>query len=224
MYKNCLKSTKLFIVIILLVIYILYFGIPSVKNYLKKDTVFVTSKKDLTSDDLPAIGINKIISRLKYECWNDGENLTECLEKQTENFNEIVNISKIISFSNSNIDADKIFSEEDWETSFVSWRHGRIFVLQTLNMTSKQRFVIEFMGNIDSVLVELHDRNYFLEKSHNMVDFLVSTTTLRDQEAKEIFIVITEYNLLPDESHCNDDQNYSFLKCTKVGTKLNIFY
>ena len=184
----------------------------------------MTSKKDLSSDDLPAIGINKIISRLKYECWNDGENLTECLEKQTENFNEIVNISKIISFSNSNIDGDKIFSEEDWDTSFVSWRHGRIFVLQTLNMTSKQRFVIEFMGIIDSVLVELHDRNYFLEKSHNMVDFPVSTTTLRDQEAKEIFIVITEYNLLPDESHCNDDQNYSFLKCTKVWTKFNIFY
>ena len=101
MYKNCLKLTKLFFVIILLVIYILYFGIPSVKNYLKKDTVFVTSKKDLTIDDLPAIGINNIISRLKYECWNERENLTECLEKRTENFNEIVNISKIISFSNS---------------------------------------------------------------------------------------------------------------------------
>ena len=77
MFVKRLFLGKLGFVILLWFIFLLYFGIPSIENYLKKETIFVESKRRFTMDDLPTISINKMLSMsFDYSsCPEDGSSL-----------------------------------------------------------------------------------------------------------------------------------------------------
>ena len=205
-----------FCIISLWILFLVYFGFPSLNNYLKKETIFVESKKKMTPEDLPIIGVNKINFRKDLKnCLETDLVIKECYENTTEEFDKIIKSSAI---DNRGIKL-KLVSRDDWDTSYVDKRFDRIFVLQNYSISGVEWLLIQFNvdDNNSSLELALYDKKYSVEKSSNMVDFMREIIGVERGQNVLVFIKITEYHLLPETSGCIDEEDYSFLKCTRVG-------
>ena len=217
MFATRLFLGKLGFIILLWVIFLLYFGIPSIKNYLKRETILVESERRFTMDDLPTISVNKMRSMKSFDynsCPDDGSSLEECLESVTGDINQTVDYIKIGSKGKGESQTEYI-----WESSYVTMTFGRIFLMRSYNQSACDRLRINFTTDAESstkVEVEFQDKNNKLEKSSNMKTYPRVIIPMEEGQSLYVFLGIAEYNLLPEISKCNSDPQYSFAQCTRV--------
>ena len=67
-----------------------------------------------------------------------------------------------------------------------------------------------------NIFVEFYDKRYTVEKSDLFKDFPRLSLNLMKGQRIALYLDITQYILLPQVSNCVEDQNYSFMKCTRV--------
>ena len=65
--------------------------------------------------------------------------------------------------------------------------------------------------------IDLHDRHFYMDFSEQFVDFQRVQVKLENGFKKMMWIKIEQTILLPELSDCNTDEQYSFLRCSKVG-------
>ena len=90
---------------------------------------------------------------------------------------------------------------------------GRIYNLINYNLSNEDYLIIKF-EDFNEYHIDFYDKNYFVEKSEKFKDF--HTMALKSGRRYAGLLDITLHDLLPEVSKCNDDDDYSFLVCTRV--------
>ena len=214
--QHCLLSgTRLVLQIILLAIFLHFFGLPAVEKYLKRDVMLVETREDTDGISLPAITISGLVDQ-DVPCFS--QNLsTGCIEANTRNLSEILK-GVLLGFEKKEaITLDQNVVSED----FTSVWAGRQF---TLNLPFKigpdyreDQFILVLAPSI--VRIYLHDPNFFIFNQNpagppaNRMQFDGS------ENGSSIFRTlglteVTELNV--PEDPCNDDQSYNFNSCVRI--------
>ena len=96
---------------------------------------------------------------------------------------------------------------------------GRNYFLQKYNVTDYDYMRLVFpVSENGKYQLSFHDKKYFVENSERLKDFSRLFISLENDKRFSVFLDITLYSLLPEVSRCNDDKEYSFLKCTRVNS------
>ena len=214
LFSKTLLALRLFIIVLLFLIFVAYFGIPSLQNYLQFKTFFVETKRAIESSDLPVISVTKRTNKtsdIHTKCYNQTEyqRFIKCLTEKTED--PIIDIRENIFFG-SNLS----LGLKSWERSFMSSWFGSIFLMrQPYNLSNTDFLRLTLTGHGYNV-INLHDRNLMVELTEQFKDFQRASVTATKGKRVSIYLDIEQTVLLAGISSCNDDENYSFMSCVKV--------
>ena len=208
---------RIFVCLILWIIFLIFFGYPSLVNYLEKNTFFVETERDIGPEDLPIISVSKVPTGeniLNSACLNNpmgDENVNDCVLRVTNGLNETVHdVRENIYFGKN-----KSINRDLWRSTFTFNYWGRTFYLQDYNLSHNDYMRISFPDSDDYAL-NLHDKKFFIENSERYKDYKWLQKFLHKNQYQSLFVDITLIILLPEVSGCNSDKEYSFLQCSKV--------
>jgi hypothetical protein len=234
---NCLRqSTKPSLQLVLLLIFLVYFGLPSIRRFQAREVMVVTSRR--ATGGIPAPAITMLPRNPKTNIgWKDSswdisslefiqlacENTTSrntsidgCIEEKTYNQTEVVKDVILGYTTKKSLIKDDVPLTED----FTSTWYGRGY---TLNIETKigpdystdQLFVA--VGYDLNYRMILHDRLYFAV-NNNPTAFPSILLNIRPNETKSYYygLALTEMEELDHpEDPCNPDQDYNFQACVK---------
>ena len=203
---------KILIVIILLIIFLNYFAKTSLKKYLAEETMFVESFRDVELSDFPVISVAREYPHVDEECYNETnvpDNITKCLLDNTKEFQDM--IVDVVE------DGDNQSLIGQWETSFTDPYWGRIYFSKDPHQYHNDRYLmIKLVDYGHPYTIDLHDQKFYIERSEQMMDFQRINVLLYSCEKVTISMSIEQIVLLPEVSSCNNEKDYSLMKCTKV--------
>ena len=143
------------------------------------------------------------------------KSLNRCIENFTESLTSTIKDSRAAVYYGKTNSIPWNY----WRTSYLIPFWGRIYSLSNYSLSNKDYLKIEFEeSDNDEYSIEFHDKNYFVEKSEQFKDFPRHTMVLKSGLRYTGFLDITLHVLLPEVSNCKDDDDYSFLECTRVCT------
>ena len=209
------SGTRLVLQMILLAIFLHFFGLPAIVKYLKHDVMIVETRVDTDGIFLPAITISGLVDE-NVPCYSQNLSI-DCIEANTYNLSEFLKGVLLGFGKNEAISLDQNVVSED----FTSVKFGRQY---TLNLPLKigpdylEDQVILLLAP-RFVRIYLHDPNFFIFNQNpagppaNRVQFdgkvngrhLFRTLGLTE---------VTELNVPADP--CNDDQSYNFNSCVRM--------
>ena len=169
---------KVFLQIALLVIFLVFFGFPSIEKYQKKETITVSSEKFTNGIEPPALTILGIQnSGLGWKTPQDGldtrnlfkfdehcarlnmTTIEDCIEKDTFDLADVVKGAK---YGLSNINDSSSFF---WTQDFTDAKMGKHHTLKSrkaqLTRTPDDMLII-FLHKKLSFTVFVHDENFFV--------------------------------------------------------------
>lgn len=216
-----LSIVRLFLQLLLLSIFLYFFGLPAIGKYLKQDVMVVEMKIDTGGIPLPAITISGSAAS-DIPCFS--RNLTtSCIEANTYNLAQ--NLKDIIlGFTRKeSISLDRKILSEDF-TSFFAGRH------YTLNLplvigpddTLDQFFLLLAPG---LVRIHLHDPGFYIFNQNpagppmERLQFNVKknmTSIYRMLGMAEM----NELNVPSDP--CNEDEAYNFNSCVRKSLAMQV--
>ena len=79
-------SIDLFLYGLLFVLFMVFFGIPSIEQYRKKETIFITSEKMTNGIDAPAISLFAVDNNIGYGFKTETNQTNSLTAKTTGNF------------------------------------------------------------------------------------------------------------------------------------------
>lgn len=209
------------IFLLLFVLFMVYFGIPSIETFIRKETIFIENTGHYSHLDFPVISITRYPDNqtIKEECYskNKSKELLDCVRNKTFDLNNtIIDMRQnIYSGANSLVDKGK------WEKTYLITYYGKIFSLQEYDMSYTDYLMIRLPGS-GRYHIDLHDRNHYIGGSEQYEDFQRPQLYLEKAKRFEagiqaiINLKIEKVILLPEVSNCNDEYDYSFYNCIKV--------
>ena len=214
---------RIFFVLLLFIIFLQFFGFPSIRKYLRQDTMFVESSRDVEYEDYPVISVVKtttkslISSEACYDNQTNFEDAKQCLEEYSDNLNDT--IVGLIDDAYAVEPQNRTYSG-DWETIFTIPYWGRVYSSkEKLNLSFNRYLQVKLLhpGNDSYYRVDLHDSSFYYDCTEQMKDY-ERTYLLVNDPSKVIllYVDIEKISLKPEVTKCNNDEKYSFKKCTKV--------
>ena len=134
-----------------------------------------------------------------------------CIENFTESLTSTIKDAREFAYYGNN----KSIPWNHWRTSYLIPYWGRIYNLINYNLSNEDYLKIHF-EDFNEYHIDFYDKNYFVEKSEQFKDFPRHTMALKSGRRYAGLLDITLHDLLPEVSKCNDDDDYSFLVCTRV--------
>ena len=135
------------------------------------------------------------------------------MEDFTDSINSTVKETRELIYGDN-----KSISTNSWKTSFTISFWGRMYNLINYNLSSKDYLTLK-LDNSGEYNIEFYDKKNFFEKSEQYKDFPRTQIVMKAKMRYTAFLDITHTILLPEVSKCSNDENYSFLKCTRVKKK-----
>ena len=91
MATYCTRGIRLLLQILLLAIFLHFFGLPAIDKYQKRDAMVVETSKDTEGIPLPAISISDQLShRLVSSCYPLNASITNCIKRETLNISRLL--------------------------------------------------------------------------------------------------------------------------------------
>ena len=208
-------------VLLLFLLFLQFFGIPAIQKYLRRDTMFVHSKRKVERSDYPVISIMKTTNysdQLKTKCYynqTDYNTAKICLEENVDDLEATV----IDVLDDAYASETSIVKQEKWKTIFTIPYWGKVFSLQdSFNLSYKKylKFVMSDPGDDVLYSVRLHDKRFYYDCTEQMTDFENLNHEFGDGRSEFIYVKIEHVSLLSGVSNCNDNESYSFRTCVKV--------
>ena len=212
-----LRGSKVILQIVLFVIFIFYFGLPSVEKYQKKNVMMVNSVKNTKGIPIPAISIVVLDNATKYESclFDKNASMVEgCLDESAKNWTQIIR-SVVLGLTRKKI-ID--LTNKEMEEGFT---HVLSPSILTLNLPHRigtydrddQLFILldpKYNGQYE---IFVHDPEVFLLTDNPSVGPL-----LRRQEPSGLFYSLELTEIIEIDvpmDPCNSDVGYSFRQCIK---------
>ena len=203
-------------VLIVLIFFIIYFGIPSIEQYLRKETIFIETQRDYLQSDFPHISVTRFPhnENTKEECYSKKNltNLMDCLSENTYDLNNTIldMRQQIYQGAYNSVDYTK------WQLRYMIAYWGRTYTWKEKYVLSDTDYARIILPSNGKYIVEFHDKSHYVETSEQYEDFQRVTIIIEKGKKYDIFLRTEEINSLPEVTNCNSDDSYSFLSCAKV--------
>ena len=226
---NCKVILRVCVIITLVIVYVCYFGIPTITEYYKKDTIQVTSTKRFEEGiRFPGITICSSSNRRKWKtsshvfdildienvCKNnqDVEDIGQCVRNGTFNLTEVINKVEHYHFRNRD---PEVVSLTYWTSSMTLSSLGMCHSLSYPRLVRhNETLVIWLTPGPKKHKLFIHDPTFFEQKSNN---YFIPHKLLDQPEFKTYGIVPTQHVVLnsPPKTVCNEDPSYDFTHCIR---------
>ena len=223
--------------IVLFVLFLIFFGIPSVEKYLDKQTIVVSSEEQTNGIEAPAI---TFVATLKKQGWKSvaknlnyksfvmvhhcrAKNFTDiniCQKNGTFGRDDFLKLARLGYYKEN---SSRSFNESSmWTEDMTVTYYGRHFTLNpSMKMTNAldQAFIFEVDISFD-YSIWLHDENFFIV-NENPFGLPSKLWIIAGQEltgAGGFFheVSLTKHKRLNlNRRPCEEDPRYSFATCTK---------
>ena len=204
--------------IILLVVFMAFFGHPAIERYLKKEVIIVETLKQTDKIPSPAITISVPGQFVNHSCYDRNVSTEDCLEQTFLKRSKIINRVIIGADLQEEVNLTRGIIREDFT---FDW--GGVYYTLTLPLTigtelKSDGIFIGIFANLN-YLVFMHDPEYFL-LNDNPTAIPGELRRLDTNEMKPEFwflrLELVEVNKLNlPNSPCNEDLNYKFFSCVK---------
>ena len=164
----------------LFLVFLVYFGIPAVQKYVKKDTIIVTSEEDTNGIEAPAVTFscsffgkvgwksvfeNTSVTNLNFRIGDHcKENIESCIEEDTFSFNDFILGARFGPTSAMDMLMNKSFWTED--LTFTSTGRYYTFKVQKNITHSNDDYLIFILNTSTVAAIHVHDEKYFLMNSN----------------------------------------------------------
>ena len=177
--KEVSIATKVILQIGLFLIFLVYFGIPAVEKYVKKDTIIITSEEDTNGIEAPAVtfsssffgkvGWKSVFENTSVKAFHNFrianhckgyEDIEECIEEDTFSFNDFIVGARLGPTS----PVDMLMNKTFWTEDLTYTSAGRYYTFNIdKNITHANDDYLVFVLNTTTVAaIHVHDEKYFL--------------------------------------------------------------
>ena len=213
---------KAVVQIVLLILALYFFGVPSWQRFQDKKVVVVTSQDDQHGLPAPAVTVcgrnpktdnyfpiskplsmymnNSSLNRVDICQGKEGEDIVKCVENETFNLNQILSTKG---------------NDNKWLADFGAF--GMCFTLKiSLDMTPNSMSMINLLfRNHTSFALFVHDPKLFVQNLNSQMPFKYkSYEGFQNVELQEL-VIIQHQNLNLPMKPCNPDPSYSLTACIK---------
>ena len=233
-------SIDLFLYGLLFVLFMVFFGIPSIEQYQKKETIFITSEKMTNGFDAPAISLIALDNNIGYGFKTETNQTNSITAKTTGNFlwdhcqeiNQIDLEDCISSDSYELTDFVKTaiidlpirpnfgnLNKSLWHEDIGPASQGRVYTWnpqRTITRNWTELIFLSLKRNL-KFFIAVHDINfYFISNSQRGAtqafwEFNGSTTKNHYRE----IALVKQKRLNLDHQPCQEAEDYIFLDCVK---------
>ena len=231
---------KVVFIFILGIIFLLYFGYPSLVSYLAQETLIIEDYVKFKSEDPPAISI-AVKKRTNFHGWKDDfkkmvvfNGTLEAFCNKSKNFNESMHCIKDKTYKLSDV-FEKLESTHDnlnvpsfWTENIFSFVYGTVF-----NSAKPYRIGADWSRNISISLnnsldycIWIHDPQYFLT-TFNPDTIPHVIIKLKQNQSTWLYLKPVYHHLMNKPDHpCESSEAYSFTACVrnsisrKIGCRL----
>ena len=173
---------KVILQIGLFLVFLVHFGIPAVRKYVKKDTIIITSEEDTNGTEAPAVtfacsffgkvGWKSVFENTSVTSNNfrigdhckDTENFEGCIEEDTFSLNDFIVGARFGSLS----PVDMLMNNSFWTEDLTYTSAGRYYTFKIdKKITHANEDYLVFILNTSTVgAIHVHDEKYFLMNSN----------------------------------------------------------
>ena len=205
--------------ILLLAIFLHFFGLPAIQKYQRKEVMVVETTKTTNGIPLPAITLmfgNNAPENQEYRsCYHLNVSVEDCFEKNTPNVSKILH-KILLGFEKKET---LVLGENDVIGDLAAQRAGPIFTVRLPLKIGPNHEETQFFLFLAPTFVNvmLHDPNFFI---FNDNPYGLPTAT-RVFDAGTMFshyhrIALSEIQELDlPTDPCNNDQSYNFNSCVR---------
>ena len=207
------RGIKIVLQIVLLVTFLVFFGVPAIKKYQKREVMVVETSKDTDGIQLPSITIveNKDKDEMQGSCFSPNTSSVEdCMVLKTHNLSHLLK-GVVLGYSKREmLDLDKNVVIEDFAGSWV----GRVLTIQLPliigpNYNEDQLYLL-LAPNYTHVMLYFHDPRYFIinENPFGPPSLLTrfDARTVGNHFRKLVLTEVNELNV--PEDPCNTDPEW----------------
>ena len=225
-------KVKLVFISILAIIFVMFFGLPSLRIYRTNNTLISEKKVKFMERDVPAITIaaaEKNSGENAPHGWREDlkenglRDMTGQFCNKSLDFNETIKCMDEKTFSLSEVVEDvtsletSLMGEEFWRSDFFNFYFGKVFTLHSLYHlgTDWENSLLLHLNPSMSYYVWIHDKDFFLTSINQDV---IPHYFLRMDHKDIVFLVIrpVNYHMMDkDDQRCNPSESYSFTRCVK---------
>ena len=203
--------------LLLFLLFTAFFGIPSIKEYLKNETIFIGSQSHYSKDDFPVVTIKRAhdnIDNMKGDCYsrNDSSDLMECVRNYTFDLNDTIMDMR----QNVYMGANSSVNKSNWKMGYSNSYSGRTYTISDGFELSYSDYLQISLPRDGRYAIDFHDKNHYIEASEQFEDFQRPAIYLDKGNILFMHLKVEKVVLLPEVSNCNDNKDYSFLNCVKV--------
>ena len=162
----------------LFLVFLVFFGIPALEKYVKKDTIVITSEEDTNGIEAPAVtfsssffgkvgwksvfennSVNSYNFRISDHC-KDFDDIKGCIEEDTFSFNDYIVGARFGPTS----PVDMLMNKTFWSEDLTYTSAGRYYTFKiNKNLTHADADYLMFILNTSTVAaIHVHDEKYFL--------------------------------------------------------------
>ena len=223
------KAAKPLFQLILLAIFLNFFGLPAINTYLKKEVMVVEKKRDTDGIPLPAITIVALDQQKPEDCYslNDGS-IEKCIEENSLNSSDLLRDTLLLGMEKEatlNLSKD-MFTEDS--TQYWSGIYYTLNLSLTIGPASEEDQVDLFLSQKKlTYQIFLHDPGFFI-LSDNPIAFPMEARVFKTGgiSSGHIYrlnlIQMNELNVPSDP--CNEDPKFNFRTCVKGSIAEKVFF
>ena len=214
------RGIKIVLQIVLLVIFLVFFGVPAIEQYQRGEVMVIETSKDTDGIQVPSITIveNKDKEELQGSCYSRNASVADCMLAKTHNLSYLL---KDVMLGYSRREMQNLGKNVVTEDFAVSWQ-GRVFTIKlplTIGPNYNEDQLYLFLApNYTNVQLYFHDPSYFIINENPFGLPTLSTKfdarTVGSYYQKLALTEVNELDVQPDP--CNTDQNYNFHACVKT--------
>lgn len=213
MTSNKIWFVKTLIVSFLLVMFLVFFGLPSVLKYFEQqaDTFTVKSVEQRAGVPTPGVTLCNGLGWKNRTLWSrnfleqmctDAGNIHDCIDEKTFDFKDI--LKKAWKKSESLMDSKR------WISDFTDTSKGKCFTFNSNELLTKEDGIILKFEDIFN-FVFIHDPQYYVISSNPMAMPMIVTTLGNTTQAPILRLKVTKHFKLNLPSQpCEEDTSYNF--------------
>lgn len=176
-------SFKILFILLLFIVFIVFFGIPSFEKYLEGRTIFTEDKVFFSDSDSPEIIVNPLM--------NLDEKIPRCIDEHGEDFKLTRKCIEEVSKSKEDLLNSQNHSIENWKETFGPFWRARAYVKE-LNLDSSYT---ELEFQTDFINIDMFDPRFYMvtEKVLAIPRLMI---LLEPNKSKYINIQVTKMEIL----------------------------
>ena len=229
-FRNFLsRAAKPVFQLILLVIFLHFFGLPAIETYVKKEVMVVENKRDTDGIPFPAITIAALSQEDPEACFNlkDGS-VERCIEEKSLKSSDLLKGVQVgyegSGYRSTLLNVTKDMITQD-STQFWSGVHFTLNLNLTIGLDDSDYINLLLPNENIKFQIFVHDPKFFIF-SDNPLAFpmemrLFTTETSNSHCYRLNLIEMNEHNVPSDP--CNTDPHFNFWECLKDSVSQKVF-